>query len=342
MQHWRMRLSPEERRARLDAVAAELRRRFGPHIIRLGAEFAAAADEEVDDADRLSTGSLALDLLLGGLPRGAITEYAGAEGAGTETLALAALAACQQGGGVVLLVDAAGTADGDALAEAGVNLDDLALACPWSSAEAWEVLLALCRSDALDLVLAALPDVLALRGAGGGRYRPARVLNRLALALRGRETALLLTNRPVLLWSEREPAWPTIGGAGIARAAVLRLALQPAGVRVTAYGDVAALGAQARVVRRRGRPVESALPLEIAAGGPRRAAELLTLGRLAGCLEETVLGVAVAGQVLGRTEARAIRTLEADAALAGALEQRIRAAWAVRHDRPCRDDEEHA
>lgn len=327
------RLSSNGRRARLQAVAAELRRRFGPHIIRLGAEFVAAR-EQMDDAERISTGSLALDLLLGGLPRGAITEYAGAEGAGTETLAFAALASCQQAGGLVLLVDAAGVADGDALAQAGVDLDDLALACPWSAAEAWEVLLTLCRSDALDLVLAALPDLLALRGAGGGRYRPARVLTRLALALRGHETALLLTNRPVVLWSEVAPAWPTFGGAAMARAAALRLALRPSGIQVTPYGDIAALGADARVIRQRGRPLDIAVPLQIAASGPRRASELLALGRVLGCLEDTPLGMATAGRLLGHTDARAVQTLEADATLAADLERRIRAAWVARRGRP--------
>jgi recombination protein RecA len=326
-------MSPDGRRARLQAVAAALRRRFGPHIIRLGAEFVAAR-EQTDDAEWISTGSLALDLLLGGLPRGAITEYAGAEGAGTETLAFAALAACQRAGGLVLLMDAAGAADGDALAQAGVDLDDLALACPWSAAEAWEVLLTLCRSDALDLVLASLPDLLALRGAGGGRYRPIRVLTRLALALRGHETALLLTNRPMLLWSEEEPAWPTFGGAAMARAAALRLALRPSGIHVTPYGDVAALGADARVIRRRGRPCDLAVPLELAASGPRRVGELLALGRLLGCLEATPLGLATAGQLLGHTDARAAQILEADAALADDLERRIRAAWAECGGRP--------
>jgi recombination protein RecA len=212
------------------------------------------------------------------------------------------------------------------------------MACPWSAAEAWEVLLALCRSDALDLILATLPDLLALRGAGGGRYRPARVLGRLALALRGRQTALLLTNRPLLPCPDAEtPAWPTIGGAAIARAATLRLALRPAGVRVTPYGDVAALSTYARVIRQRGRPLGIAVPLEIAAGGPRRAAELLALGCATGCLERTALGVAVDGQVLGRTDARAVQALDADPGLAAELERRIRAAWAARRGQPVGD-----
>lgn len=329
---------PVDRHARLQDVVALLRRRFGPRLIRLGADFVAAAQEhrEHGNPDQLSTGSFALDLLVGGLPCGAIAEYAGAEGSGTETLALAALAACQRSGGLVLLMDAAGTADGDALTQVGLNLDDLALACPGSAAEAWEVLLALCRADALDLVVAHLPDLLVLRGAGGGRYRPERVLPRLALALRGRQTALLLTNRPALLYTDSDPiaaAWPTRSGAAIARTAALRLALRPTGVRVTPYGDIAALRACAQVVRQRGQPpnlLGAAVHLEIAAGGPRRMTELLALGRALGCLEETPLGAALAGQVLGRTDARAQAALEADPALAAALEARIRAAWAAR------------
>jgi len=46
----------------------------------------------------LSTGSLGLDLLTGGLVRGAIAEYAGVDGAGKETLAHTALARAQRDG----------------------------------------------------------------------------------------------------------------------------------------------------------------------------------------------------------------------------------------------------
>lgn len=42
MQDRLSRLAPDERRARLYAVVAALRRRFGPHIIRLGGEHPAA------------------------------------------------------------------------------------------------------------------------------------------------------------------------------------------------------------------------------------------------------------------------------------------------------------
>lgn len=336
--HRRLRSAPPlDRHGRLHDVIARLQQRYGPRSIRLGADFLAAQGHRAHaEPDPLSTGSLTLDLLVGGLPRGAISELAGALGAGSETLALAALAACQRAGGLVLLIDAAGTTDGDALTQVGVRLDDLALACPGCAAEAWEILLALCRADALDLILAPLPDLLALRGVGAARYRPERVLPRLALTLRGRQTALLLTNRPAFLWTDTsaEPdAWPTRGGAAIARAAALRLALRPAGVRVTPYGDVAALRACAQVVHRRGHPPGSLgdpVPLEVAASGPCRAAELLALGLRLGCLEQTAVGLVLDRQVLGHTETRAQAALEAEPALAAALDTRIRAAWAAR------------
>src|SRR5438128_1436078 len=79
----------------------------------------------------------------------------------------------------------------DALAAAGVDLDALVLACPTTAREAWDVLVALGRCGALDLlVLASLPGVLALPRAGWSMPRLDRQLPRLATALRGRVTAL--------------------------------------------------------------------------------------------------------------------------------------------------------
>jgi len=70
--------------ARLAAAIAAARRRWGDHIIRVGAEIAAPSTRMGLPA--LSTGSLGLDLSTGGLPRGAVAEYVGVDGAGAETL----------------------------------------------------------------------------------------------------------------------------------------------------------------------------------------------------------------------------------------------------------------
>jgi hypothetical protein len=223
---------------------------------------------------------------------------------------------------LVLLLDADGTVDPDALAAAGINLDALLLACPITAEEAWSASIALARCGALDLLVTSLPALFAMPGPCPGTS-PSRALSRLRLALRGRRTTVLVTNVPC----PSRTGWQTIGGQAIAQAAALRIALEPNGPIIAPCGDVAGLRTTARVIKHHGVPHGALLPLEITGQGPRRAAELLTLGRHAGCVEEWQLGLTAEGRLLGRSRAQAIRRLEADPALAAHLEEAIRVAW---------------
>jgi len=221
----------------------------------------------VGDGPSLSTGSLGFDLITGGLPWGGITELAGLDGSGKGTLALAALAACQRGGGLALLIDADGAVDPDSLVTVGVDIERLLLSCPTTAAEAWDIALALCRTDALRLVvLASLPGLLALPGAATRSYRPDRGLALLQTALRGRRTALLLTNDLGTATTPRVP----LGRATIAQVATLRLALDRRALRYGPHGDVVALRSLARVVKHHGLPREPPFLLDITPSGPRR------------------------------------------------------------------------
>jgi recombination protein RecA len=179
------------RRARLAAALDRLRQRFGPSIIHAAADLSCLP---VEGQPPLSTGSLGLDLLVGGLPRGNIVEYAGVDGSGRETLAAVALARAQQQGGLVLLVDPGNTADPDALVAAGVDLRSLTIASPSTAAQAWTILEVITRCGALDLILVlSLSSLLLLPGAAtAGRVE--KRLARLWLASRGRRTAVLFTN----------------------------------------------------------------------------------------------------------------------------------------------------
>jgi hypothetical protein len=237
-------------------------------------------------------------------------------------------------------MDADHAADPDALSAAGVDLESLILAAPSNATEAWDIVRALSRCGALDLlVVASLNGVLALPGAGWGVGYLERRLTRLVGVLRGRRTAVLVTNQPLPpRWRRGEDGpearegslWclETVGGAPVARAAALRVALRPAGVRFTPYGDVACLRSEAWVIKHHGSPRGPGVPLEIGPGGPRRAAELVALAEACGCLAHTTLGLRAAGCVLGRTAERAAVALESDPVLAAALEAEIRAAWA--------------
>jgi hypothetical protein len=304
------------RRSRLAAAVHALRERFGPQIIRCGEITTLPSDS---GWAALSTGSLGLDLLVGGLPRGAVTEYAGEEGAGSETLAITALARCQQAGGFVMLLDAEGAADPAALLTAGVDLTTLILACPISAHEAWSTLLALSRSGALDLIVLDLPALSALPGtfAGGS---PARALTRLRLALRGRPTTVLVTNEP-------EPTWWATRSPVIAETASLRIALYPQGPRFAPHGGIAALRTTAMVLKFHGLPLGSFVRLEMTAQGPQCAAELLDLGRRTGCVKARQGSLVVIDQFVGRSPNHVLRQLDADPELATHLEAAIRAAW---------------
>ncbi|HVA90153.1 MAG TPA: hypothetical protein VNL71_09950 [Chloroflexota bacterium] len=307
------------RHARLAAVVAELRDRFGEHIIRTGDP--AALPVGVGRA-ALSSGSLGLDLLVEGLPRGAMVEYAGVDGSGKETLALTALAHCQRAGGLALLLDAEGTTDPDALTAVGIHLDALVLACPITAAEAWGALEALARCGALDLLVTSLSALFSMPGQYSGGFPP-RALSRLQLALRGRPTTVLATNIPISSRVRRQ----TIGGQAVAQAAALRIAFEPGGPIIAPHGDIAGLRTTARVVKYHGLPHGPPVTLEMTAHGPRRAAELFHLGRLTGCLSEQHWGLVADGQFLGRSPGQAMRRLEADPLLAAQLEEEIRAAW---------------
>ena len=301
------------------AVAA-LRERFGPTIIRPARELSLAAP--FAERPALSTGALGLDLITAGLPRGAISEYAGRDGSGRETLAAVALARAQVAGGLVVLVDPGGAADPDALSAAGVNLGALTLAYPVTAAQGQGIVDALCRCGAADLlVITSWSGLLLLPGSRGLRW-PGRLLARWRAGLRGRRTSLVLINHVV-----NETPWRTVEEGAVAREAALRLGLRAQGVELDPHGGVAGLLTAGRVVKHRGRPQGPPIELLIGAAGPHPGWELLRLAGLVGCLAQTPLGLVVGGHFLGRSPRRAAALLAADRSLATLVEGWIRMAW---------------
>ncbi len=306
------------RTARLAAALDSLRKRFGAHIIRAAADLSRLP---VEGQPPLSTGSLGLDLLAGGLPRGSIVEYAGVDGSGRETLAATALARAQQQGGLVVLVDPGNTADPDALLAAGVDLRTLTIASPATAAQAWTILDVVTRCGALDAILvSSLSSLLLLPGASTtGRVE--KRLARLWLSTRGKRTSVLITNTALF------GSGQTVGEAGMAQQASLRVLLQPREVCLGPAGEILGVRTVAHVTKYHGRPWGPALPLLMGPSGPDRGWELLDLAKLTGRLTHTGLGYLATGVVLGRSEARAALTLRDDGTLAAALEAEIRASW---------------
>ncbi|MDX2148968.1 MAG: recombinase RecA [Planctomycetota bacterium] len=103
----------------------------------------------------ISTGSLSLDLALGGkgIPRGRIVEIFGPESSGKTTLALTVAAHAQREGGVAAFIDAEHALDPSWARKIGVNIDDLLVSQPDTGEQALEICELLVRSNAVDIIV---------------------------------------------------------------------------------------------------------------------------------------------------------------------------------------------
>jgi recombination protein RecA len=103
----------------------------------------------------ISTGSLSLDLALGGkgIPRGRIVEVFGPESSGKTTLALTVAANAQREGGVAAFIDAEHALDPSWARRLGVDIDNLLVSQPDAGEQALEICELLVRSNAVDIIV---------------------------------------------------------------------------------------------------------------------------------------------------------------------------------------------
>ncbi|MHA7841219.1 MAG: recombinase RecA [Gammaproteobacteria bacterium] len=127
----------------------KLEQQFGTGaIMRMG------ANDGGQDIERVSSGSIALDVALGGgLPMGRIVEIYGPESSGKTTLTLHVIAECQKRGGTAAFVDAEHALDPGYARKLGVNVDDLLVSQPDTGEQALEIVDVLVRSGAVDMIV---------------------------------------------------------------------------------------------------------------------------------------------------------------------------------------------
>ncbi len=142
--------SPEARNKSLTAALGEIEKSYGKGaIMRLG------DDSHIRDIEGISTGSISLDLALGGkgVPKGRVVEIYGPESSGKTTLTLHIAAAAQKKGGICAFVDAEHALDPGYARKLGVKLDDLLVSQPDNGEQALEIVETLVRSNAVDVVI---------------------------------------------------------------------------------------------------------------------------------------------------------------------------------------------
>jgi recombination protein RecA len=133
----------------LDLALGQLEKAFGKGtVMRLGSRPTLAVEA-------VPTGALALDLALGvgGVPRGRIIEIYGQESSGKTTLAYHIIAEAQRQGGTAAFIDAEHAVDALYARSLGVDIDNLLVAQPDTGEEALEIMDALTRSGAVDVIV---------------------------------------------------------------------------------------------------------------------------------------------------------------------------------------------
>jgi recombination protein RecA len=132
----------------LDLAVDHIKKQFGQGaIMQLG------ADQKID-IETFSSGSLSLDIALGGgIPKGRIIEIYGPESSGKTTLALHSVAEIQKVGGTAAFIDAENALDPVYAERIGVNIKDFLVSQPDNGEQALEIVETLVRSNAVDLIV---------------------------------------------------------------------------------------------------------------------------------------------------------------------------------------------
>src|ERR1700712_4308010 len=129
---------------------SQLEKQFGKgSIMRLGSK------EAIVPIAVISSGSISFDAALGvgGVPRGRVVEIFGPESSGKTTITLQIIAEAQKNGGLAAFVDAEHALDPAYARKLGVDVDNLLISQPDYGEQALEIVEALVRSNAIDVLV---------------------------------------------------------------------------------------------------------------------------------------------------------------------------------------------
>ncbi|MBE6068046.1 MAG: recombinase RecA [Clostridium lundense] len=133
----------------IETVMKQIEKQFGKgSVMKLG-------ESTAMDIEVISTGCLELDIALGsgGVPRGRIVEIYGPESSGKTTVSLHIVAEAQKKGGAAAFVDAEHALDPSYAKRLGVNVEELIVSQPDTGEQALEIVEALVRSNAIDVIV---------------------------------------------------------------------------------------------------------------------------------------------------------------------------------------------
>ena len=309
-------LSPEDRAKALKRAEQEIEKSFGKGAVQR------MSSTEVRKVPTLPTGSPSLDIALGvgGYPYGRMVEVFGPESSGKTTLALHAVAECQRQGGVCAFVDAEHALDITYAAQLGVNVDDLLVSQPDHGEQALQIVEALVRSHAVDLVVvdsvAALVPRAEIEGSIGDHHvgLQARMMSQ---AMRKTAGVVNSAGAIVLFINQTRqkigvtfgPSTTTTGGTALRFYTSIRLEVRRIGA-VKSGEEIVGNRTVVKVAKNKMAPPFRKAEFDIVYGaGFDWAADLIDLGVAAGLVDKAGAWFSMDGERLGQGRERAARVL---------------------------------
>ena len=320
-----------EREKAIEQALTQIERKFGKGaVMKLGE--ASHIHVEV-----IPTGSIALDLALGvgGIPRGRITEIYGPESSGKTTLCQHIIANAQRAGGFAAFIDAEHALDRTYAARCGVDTNNLLISQPDTGEQALEIVDALIRSNAIDVVVidsvAALTPRAEIEGEMGDSHvglqarLMSQAMRKLTSAISNSNTSVIFTNqlreKVGVMFGNPET---TAGGKALKFYASVRLDIRRTDT-IKQGQDVMGNRTRVRVVKNKVAPPFRVAEFDIMySEGISREGGLIDLGLEMGLVKKSGAWFNVGDIRLGQGRENAKEFLRQNSDVASALEEQIR------------------
>ena len=333
----------------LSIALAQIQKQFGKgSVMRLGDKGG------VEDIKVIPTGSIAVDVAtgVGGIPRGRIVEIYGPESSGKTTLALHMIAEAQKLGGTAAFVDAEHAMDPAYARKLGVNTDDLLVSQPDYGEQALEIVDALVRSGAVDIIVvdsvAALVPKAEIEGDMGDSHvgLQARLMSQALRKLTGNlnrsSTALVFINQIRMkigvMYGNPET---TTGGNALKFYATMRLDIR----KITALKEGADLignRTRVKVVKNKIAPPFKQAEFDIYYGeGISRESSLIDLAVAVDIIDKSGAWYSYKDQRLGQGRENVRTFLKENPEVADEIEKQVRQAYDLVPSADAKKDEEH-